>query len=211
MSEGVRDAQGHVAQEIGPSRDPRIGSAVSSPYLARGARESAQERFPWPTLCDLQPDRGSGNHRLDYKTDHAETASVCRTECGARLLRCRRTNVASLRLLWSVRSAVNGGELKRRPALHSGFQVPAIDSDPVLEPVAEPLGGWLAPRLASFDPVALNTAQCRPCSPSLRRGPSAANGKCPTALPRARTTSREWPVWRCGEAAPDASSASADA
>jgi hypothetical protein len=44
----------------------------------------------------------------------------------------RHTNVASLRVWWSVRNAVHGGEGMRLPALHSGGQLPALDSDPYL-------------------------------------------------------------------------------
>jgi hypothetical protein len=39
------------------------------------------------------------------------------------------TNVASLRVWWSVRNAVHVGEGMRLPALHSGGQVSALGSD----------------------------------------------------------------------------------
>jgi hypothetical protein len=45
------------------------------------------------------------------------------------------TNVASLRVWWSVRNAVHVGEGMRLPALHSGGQVPALDSDQNLSPL----------------------------------------------------------------------------
>ena len=52
------------------------------------------------------------------------------------------TNVASLRVWWSVRNAVHGGEGMRLPALHSGGQVPALESDPYLSPL--PASEWVA-------------------------------------------------------------------
>ena len=52
------------------------------------------------------------------------------------------TNVASLKVWWSVSNAVHGGEGMRLPALHSGGQVPALVSDPYLSPVLA--SGWVA-------------------------------------------------------------------
>jgi hypothetical protein len=58
------------------------------------------------------------------------------------------TNVASLRVWCSVRNAVRGKEGMRLPALHSGGQVPALDSDPRFSPL--PASGWVAHSVAGL-------------------------------------------------------------
>ena len=64
----------------------------------------------------------------------------------------RSTNVASLRLWWSVRSAVNGGEGERLHAVRSRHQVPALDSDSYLKPVA---GLWVGSSLRGWPSLPL--------------------------------------------------------
>ena len=75
---------------------------------------------------------------------HESTSSVFVPDAGpsACALRSDSTNVASLRVWWSVRKAVHGGEGMRLPALHSGGQVPALDSDPYLSQLSA--SGWVA-------------------------------------------------------------------
>ena len=58
------------------------------------------------------------------------------------------TNVASLKVWWSVGSAVHGGEGMRLPALHCGGQVPALESDPYLSPL--PASGGVAQSAAGL-------------------------------------------------------------
>jgi hypothetical protein len=50
--------------------------------------------------------------------------------------------ITSLRVWWSVRNAVHGGEGMRLPALQGGGQVPALDSDPYLSQLSA--SGWVA-------------------------------------------------------------------
>src|SRR4051812_44639761 len=87
------------------------------------------------------PDRSHPSLLADTsQLGDAPWRSLARPDCGA--LRCCRTNVASLRVWWSVRKAGHGGEGMRLPALHSGGQVPALESDPYLSPLLA--SGWVA-------------------------------------------------------------------
>jgi hypothetical protein len=85
-----------------------------------------------PTLCfTMVPfNHRYSAHRNGLSLNHKVPASVTST------------NVASLRVWWSVRNAVHGGEGTRLPALHSDGQVPALESDPYLSPL--PAFGWVA-------------------------------------------------------------------
>ena len=105
------------------------------------------------------------------------------------------TNGTSLRPRWSVRNTVHDGQGMRLLAVPSRHQVPAIDSDSSLSPL--PVPGWVA-HCAAWPPLILRLTAER--SAACAAPPCGAarlhQKKCPTASPRASTTSRDCvPVW----------------